>query len=237
MGLRDKASERYRKWEAGQDAAVAAHREQLEETTTRRKEAAEQAAEQVAVRNEAQAAARERLRAEFSASCPLPLAPDPQDDLPSGTKLQPDEFLVVTGRDWGWSSRRLILTTHRVIQTHGRASKMANSIYLVDVRDVRYSKPLIGLATITLESASGGGGLEGLPAASNGSVLRDQLTALVHWARMRAQASPAIASSPSQTMPNDDLLATLKQLGELRDAGVLTLDEFDSKKRQLLDRL
>lgn len=233
MGLRDKATERYRKWEAGQDAAVVAHREQLAAATGQR----HTAAEQEVARKVAQGLERERLRGEFAASCPLPLAPDPTGDLPSGTKLQPDEFLVTTGKDWGWSSHRLILTTHRVIQTQGRASKMAKSMYLTDVRDVRYSKPMIGAATITLEAASGAGGLEGLPAASNGSVLRDQLTALVHWARMRAQAPQVIAQPVSQAAPGEDVLATIKRMAELRDAGVLAPDEFEAKKRELLDRL
>ncbi|WP_081744532.1 SHOCT domain-containing protein [Arthrobacter sp. H14] len=32
-------------------------------------------------------------------------------------------------------------------------------------------------------------------------------------------------------------MGQLKQLGELRDAGVLTEDEFTAKKTELLDRL
>ncbi|WP_255204781.1 SHOCT domain-containing protein [Actinomadura sp. BRA 177] len=32
-------------------------------------------------------------------------------------------------------------------------------------------------------------------------------------------------------------MALLKQLGELRDAGVVTNEEFEAKKKDLLDRL
>jgi hypothetical protein len=235
MGLRDKAAERYRKWEADQDAANAA---QIARGAALRGEEPAAPGLSPTARADAQLAqAEERAHARerLSATCPLPLADDPKGNLPSGVKLQADEFLVVIGKDWGWSSQRLILTTHRVISTHGRASKSAKSMYLTDVRDVRYSKPMIGTASITLEAASGFGSLEGLPAAKNGSVLRDQLTALVHWARTR-QAPGHVAAAPAAA-PSDDVLATIERMAKMRDAGALTPEEFEVKKRELLDRL
>ena len=231
MGLRDK----YREWEANQDAANAAQIARGAELRGEDPAARALSPEAHAAALLSRAEERSHARARLSATCPLPLADDPKGDLPSGVKLQPDEFLVVIGKDWGWSSQRLILTTHRVISTQGRASKSAQSMYLVDVRDVRYSKPMIGTASITLESASGFGGLEGLPAAKNGSVLRDQLTALVHWARTR-HAPEHVAAAPSAA-PSEDVLATIERMAKLRDAGALTPDEFEAKKRELLDRL
>jgi Short C-terminal domain len=44
------------------------------------------------------------------------------------------------------------------------------------------------------------------------------------------------SNAPTVTR-NDDPLATIKRLAELRDAGALTSDEFEAKKRELLDRL
>jgi hypothetical protein len=47
---------------------------------------------------------------------------------------------------------------------------------------------------------------------------------------------PQVASAPLP--PSEpDALDQLKKLGELRDSGVITADEFDEKKRTLLDRL
>jgi hypothetical protein len=43
------------------------------------------------------------------------------------------------------------------------------------------------------------------------------------------------AGQRSQT--GTDAIALIEQLARLRDAGVLTEDEFNSKKRELLDRL
>jgi hypothetical protein len=39
---------------------------------------------------------------------------------------------------------------------------------------------------------------------------------------------------PAPAMSNDELFAQLKQLGELKDAGILTEQEFAAKKAQML---
>ncbi|HUJ63463.1 MAG TPA: SPFH domain-containing protein [Kofleriaceae bacterium] len=49
-----------------------------------------------------------------------------------------------------------------------------------------------------------------------------------------AQARPAAAAPPES---RDQIMATLKQLGELKAAGVLTDAEFDAKKKELLAKL
>jgi len=49
-------------------------------------------------------------------------------------------------------------------------------------------------------------------------------------------AAPPTASDSRATTP-EQVMALLKQLGELRDAGVVTPDEFETKKKDLLDRL
>ncbi|WP_165968876.1 SHOCT domain-containing protein [Actinomadura sp. KC06] len=53
---------------------------------------------------------------------------------------------------------------------------------------------------------------------------------------------PALPSSPQatpaiQATTPEDVMALLKQLGELRDAGVVTNEEFEAKKKDLLGRL
>jgi len=51
-----------------------------------------------------------------------------------------------------------------------------------------------------------------------------------------AAAPPPVAAAPAATPPvaEDPLVTQLKQLAELRDAGILTEDEFNAKKTQLL---
>ena len=51
-------------------------------------------------------------------------------------------------------------------------------------------------------------------------------------------ATPAAGSSPPMTAaPQPDVTDQLKKLGDLRDAGILTTEEFESKKAELLARL
>ncbi len=59
------------------------------------------------------------------------------------------------------------------------------------------------------------------------------------WAQQTAAApaAPAPAPAAAAAAPSNDMSATLeqlKQLGELRDAGILTPDEFEAKKALIL---
>ena len=49
--------------------------------------------------------------------------------------------------------------------------------------------------------------------------------------------SGAAASQQNQAQSKDQIMATLKQLGELKAAGVLTDAEFEAKKKELLAKL
>jgi hypothetical protein len=50
-----------------------------------------------------------------------------------------------------------------------------------------------------------------------------------------AMASPSAAVTPEAS--GDDVMSKLRQLAELRDAGIVTSDEFEAKKAELLSRL
>jgi len=61
---------------------------------------------------------------------------------------------------------------------------------------------------------------------------------------MRYEATHGAAPSPAATPPaaassgtESDPISMLRQLGELRDAGILSDDEFESKKRQIPERM
>lgn len=51
-----------------------------------------------------------------------------------------------------------------------------------------------------------------------------------------ADAEPLVqpASSPQPTAPQADYITELKRLAELRDVGIITPEEFEAKKQQLL---
>jgi hypothetical protein len=167
--------------------------------------------------------------------CPLPIQRD-RPFLPGGIQLMDDEFLVTTAKDWGFSSQRIVMTTHRAIWTLGRINQHQNSLYLTDIRDVKFSKPLVGFGSISFETASGQV-VEALPSVSNGAAVRNALLALIHYARQRSQQPQVVvqsapASTPSLSIP--DRYDQLRRLAELKDQGILSEAEFQSEKEKLL---
>ncbi|MGD9571516.1 MAG: SHOCT domain-containing protein [Thermoleophilia bacterium] len=78
--------------------------------------------------------------------------------------------------------------------------------------------------------------ISGTATAVSGRVARRQQG---RWAEQDAQAAaaaPPPAPAPAAAAPaaDADYMAELQQLARLRDAGVLTEEEFAAKKRQLL---
>ena len=207
--------------------------EAMAQARAQQKAALDQArAQEIAAREQAAAEHQARRQRAFDAArqtCPLPIAPD-EMALPGGLSLFEDEFLVSTARDWGWSSQRLLLTTHRLIHTHGRMTKDQQSVYLTDIRDVGFRKPLVGYGTLAIETA-GGHSIEGLPAISNGREQRDRLMQLIHWARQRAQ-QPQQVLQAAPAAP--DRFDQLRKLADLKAMGVLSDEEFEREKAKIL---
>jgi hypothetical protein len=53
------------------------------------------------------------------------------------------------------------------------------------------------------------------------------------------EPTPAIPAAPSSASgtPAQDATATLERLASLRDRGLITAEEYDAKKRELLERI
>jgi Bacterial PH domain len=209
------------------DGAIAKRADAKEEGQRQDKQRVEEAHRQA----EQRMADRAELYVIVKASCPLLVEPG-DELLPGGVRLLGDEFFVSVNQDWGLSSQKLTLTTHRIVYTHGRVSKDMESVYLTDVKDIRYHKPIVGFGSIDIDTASGK--VEGLPAASNGAQLRDRMLELVHWARQRAQ-QPQVVHTAAPV--GEDIPAQLVKLAQLRDGGVLSEEEFSTSKAALLARL
>jgi hypothetical protein len=174
---------------------------------------------------------REASFVQAQKTSPLPLHPEKMP-IAGGLDLFNDEFVVSVAKEWGWSTQRLTLTTHRVLWSKGVINTEQKTLYLTDIRDVKYHKPFMGAASIILETA-GGLSIEGLPAASNGSVVRDRLLAMIHWARQRQPQPAAPAATVAAPRP-PDRLDQLRRVGELRAQGILSEDEFQAEKTKLL---
>ncbi len=182
---------------------------------------------------------REDAFARAQRECPFPIAIE-RANLPGGMQLMNDEFLVTSGRDWGFSSQKILITTHRAIWTHGRIlNKQQNAIYLTDIRDVAFKKPLVGYGSIAFETSSGHV-IEALPSVSNGAQVRNSLLTLIHYARTRAQ-QPSPQTVPvvepvkmPAAAPQLDRYDQISKLGELKKQGLLSEEEFQAEKARIL---
>jgi hypothetical protein len=178
---------------------------------------------------------------EIQRECPVLLVKS-RNLLPGGLRMMNDECLVATARHWGFSSEQLALTTHRLIWSRGRLSQGFQQLYLTDIRDVSYHKPMLGTGTLFVESA-GRHSMEGLVRMKHAPQFRDTLLTMVHYAKQRPQrvmvhrpAGPLVSEQASLPAPPPatDKYERLKQLAELKDSGTLTEDEFQAEKAKIL---
>jgi len=91
-------------------------------------------------------------------------------------------------------------------------------------------------------SAHGGGGIAGdamgLGAGvALGQVLAQNLQQGLQGQPAAAAQAAALAGAPAQGVKPEDVMATLEKLGELKAKGILTQEEFDAKKAELLKKL
>ena len=137
---------------------------------------------------------------------------------------------ALTGGEW--RPPVLMVTDSEVIWANkGMFRSKAHRITRTSVSSIAYSKGLLH-DTMTVNVAGGDAadtsiklsrGERGV-AESIMSVLREPLEALSH-------------PSPESTSAAEDVPDQIRKLAELRDAGILTDKEFDSKKSELLARM
>jgi hypothetical protein len=123
----------------------------------------------------------------------------------------------------------LVLTDRRLIFLfHGWTGQRNEDFPLDTITSISAgSGPLLG--SITVFSGGAKAEIKQLNKA-DAKALADEVRN-----RLATRGVPQHAAEPQAAAP--DALAQLKQLGELRDAGVLTNEEFEAKKAELLKRL
>lgn len=90
--------------------------------------------------------------------------------------------------------------------------------------------------------SGGGGGVAGdamgLGAGlAMGQVLAQNMQQGLQGAQNQAAAAAAQAAQPVAAVKAEDVMATLEKLGDLKAKGILTQEEFDAKKAELLKKL
>ena len=141
-----------------------------------------------------------------------------------------------------WATTHLVLTTDRLIYRTGMVAKYAREIPLERIDDVTCSQSLfgrlIGIGDLQVQS----GGEQGQvvfehvrdPKAVQLEIYHqmDEVTSPAPLARTPPRPYEPPPSQPPRT-PLDDL----ERLADLRDRGLLSDQEFERKKRDLLDRI
>lgn len=89
------------------------------------------------------------------------------------------------------------------------------------------------------EGAGGGGGIAGDAMGLGAGVALGQVLAqnLQQGLQGGGNAAQAAAAAAAAAVKPDDVMATLEKLGELKAKGILTQEEFDAKKAELLKKL
>jgi uncharacterized membrane protein YdbT with pleckstrin-like domain len=157
-------------------------------------------------------------------------------------------FLLILWAGWlavkyvQWTNTHFVVTSARVIFRTGALGKQASEIPLDRITNIRFHQSLwervIGAGDIDIESA-------GRDAQSNftdvwhpDGVQQEIYRQMEVNGRKKAQwSSPGAAPAAPAATANQSVPEQLRQLAELRDRGIITPEEFESKKTQLLDRM
>ena len=149
-------------------------------------------------------------------------------ELPDGARLDDDEFVVRTSKDWGLSIKPLILTTRRLFCPSDLTGRSSVVLRLADVRSVTLRKHWIGFSTIVVENVDRR--QASFATHINGPLVRSDIAAMVDVANGVAAPNPSASSSPS------DRFQQLRELSELKQSGVLSDAEFEKEKARILEQ-
>ncbi|HEV2362291.1 MAG TPA: PH domain-containing protein [Acidimicrobiales bacterium] len=148
------------------------------------------------------------------------------------------DLLYVLSRFVRWRTTLLVVTNLRIIYRHGVFGRQGREIPIDRVQDVSYKQTflerIVRAGSLTIESA-GQDGQEPFPDISHPEKMQSMINRLIDVSRDRTQlrtgANTVVQQAPL-SVPEQ-----IEKLDELYRRGVLTEDEFNQKKKQLLDRM
>jgi uncharacterized membrane protein YdbT with pleckstrin-like domain len=166
---------------------------------------------------------------------------------------------AVVGLVWSavrWQSQEYVLTDRRLVHAYGVINKQASDSSLENITDAQIRVPwlgrMLGYGDLKFMTASEAG-IEDLQALPDPIEFKKALIdakserlITINTARVPA-AAPAPAEAPAPIAPAapaapaaesaETVTAALSSLAALRDAGTITPDEFEAKKKELLERI
>jgi Short C-terminal domain/Bacterial PH domain len=147
-----------------------------------------------------------------------------------------------------WKVERYLVTTRRVIETGGVINKYSRDTSLQAITDMIVGHPwlgrILGYGEIDLLTASEAGTskIRFLPDADG---FKKSLLDAKHEHELEVGGGRVAAAAAAQPPPQaahsglsaEEVDSSLTRLADMRDRGLISPEEFEEKKRELLDRL
>lgn len=159
-----------------------------------------------------------------------------------------------------YQNEEYVITSRRIIHSEGVINKRATDSSLEKINDAILSESIwgrmFGFGDLDVLTASESG-IERLRMLKDAKTFKKVMIEAKHELELeltRPVMPPARAGAPEPPRPKpadpaladdgpraaitpDEVTYSLDRLGDLRDRGIITPDEFEAKKRELLDRL
>jgi ABC-type proline/glycine betaine transport system permease subunit len=149
-------------------------------------------------------------------------------------------FVSIFGDYLQWNAEHYIITDRRIIQIHGALNKVVIDSPLEKINDLRLSQSIFGrlfhYGTIGITTTSEEGyGIEHVVKPLE--FKRALMEAKQNYERGFGYLD-AVGPSPQAPSAGPlEIHRTIEELATLRDRGILSTDEFEAKKREILRRI
>jgi uncharacterized membrane protein YdbT with pleckstrin-like domain len=150
-----------------------------------------------------------------------------------------------------WRTARFAVTNLRVLRSEGLVQRRTSETLLTSVTDVRLRIGVVGrqlgYGDLQIFTGSGEGGSDTFrsiakPAEFRNAMMTRKLAdksgpAAVPAAPAAASAAPPAATTAGSSAAAAEAAEAIRHLAELRDQGLVTAEEFEAKKAELLARM
>jgi uncharacterized membrane protein YdbT with pleckstrin-like domain len=129
-----------------------------------------------------------------------------------------------------WLNRQYIVTNRRVIQISGILNKNVTDSSLEKVNDVKMDQSALGRLFDY-------GDIEILTASELGANLFRRIEEPIHFKTAMLNAKERLEQGNEVIMHSEDIPGLIASLDQLRQSGILSDEEFEQKKEELLSRV
>jgi uncharacterized membrane protein YdbT with pleckstrin-like domain len=140
-----------------------------------------------------------------------------------------------------WRTASYTVTNRRVLGRDGLIHRRSTDTMLASINDVQVETSFLGRALgygdIKIISSSGRAGADAFTSVKTVDVFKQHVIEAKEGLVPAPQASPPLPSPAAPAATASDVTATLASLAQLRDSGVITAEEYEAKKTELLGRI